>query len=102
MTQTSIDFSAPVEATPRTGKVSATYIVNERLAAYFRAHPNEDVSAFTIIGITEQPLAFRTRISELRYGPWFMAIGWKPRPLANGKRASFYRYVPADEKTAAA
>jgi hypothetical protein len=92
MTQQQIDWSAPVaQAEPRSK-------VNARLAAFFREHPNEWVSAFTIIAITGQPLAFRTRISNVRLG-YGMTIDNQLRTVERGKKASYYRYVQAGEQT---
>lgn len=71
--------------------MSLTY--RDRVADYFKAHPGQWVSAYTLMQIGGA-LAFRTRCSECRT-QLGMDITNKVERDANGMATSWYRYVPA-------
>ena len=72
----------------------------QKLASYFQARPNEWISALQLMSVGGV-LAFRTRISNIRKPPYSMDIENRIERRGRAKH-SFYRYVPAGEKTAAA
>ena len=68
-----------------------TYLL--AVAAYFRAHPNEDIDNWTLMQIGGSQ-AWRSRVSECR-----TKLGMHiPRPRevrsASGAKTTLYRYVP--------
>ncbi len=69
--------------------MSAT--LREAVAAHFRAHPNQWVSAYTLMEIGGS-MAWRTRVSEVRH--MGLTIENRVERDAAGVAQSFYRYVP--------
>lgn len=93
MTQTTMDFTAPIEK-PRAGKAA-------QLAALFKAQPNAWIDGMELARIGGQ-YAWRTRVSDLRRAPWHMDIENRERKVeVEGRRftVSEYRYVQAGEQT---
>lgn len=69
--------------------MSAT--LREAVAAHFRAHPNQWVSAYTLMEIGGR-MAWRTRVSDVRR--MGLVIENQVQRDAKGVAQSFYRYVP--------
>lgn len=69
--------------------MSAT--LREAVAAHFKAHPNEWVSAYTLMEIGGR-MAWRTRVSDVRR--MGLTIENQVQRDAKGVAQSFYRYVP--------
>ena len=69
-----------------------------RLAAHFKAHPYEWISALDLMQLGGL-LAWRTRTSELRHAPYFMTIENDLHAVTKGEGRgvlhSRYRYVPS-------
>ena len=75
----------------------------ERMAAFFRERPGQPVD----MHVLDQRFGcggWRTRVSDLRRAPWFMAIEnrwWEERRADGTKyRVSVYTYRPAGERAA--
>lgn len=71
--------------------------LTDRLAAYFRAHPDEWVDAHVLLGIAGFA-GWRTRCSELRHAPYFMTIENRTR-RGQGYTESCYCYQPRKKET---
>ena len=71
----------------------------ERIAALFRARPNEWLSAYLLMQ-SGGAMAWRTRVSECRtlLG---MQIDSRVERDANGVAVSYYKFVPAAKPTQA-
>ena len=63
-----------------------------RLAEFFREHPNEWIAAIDLEFAGRQ--AWRSRLAELRFAPFHMAIENRVRVLANRSKRSEYKFVP--------
>jgi len=61
------------------------------VAAHFKAHPNQWVSAYTLMEIGGR-MAWRTRVSDVRR--MGLTIENQVQRDAHGVAQSFYRYVP--------
>lgn len=86
--------SEPAMAAAPGGAASESLV--ERLARFFRAHPNEFVDGRRLASIAGYA-AWRTRVSELRRAPYFMAISNRTSRVESqpGRfiTVSEYRYV---------
>jgi hypothetical protein len=69
--------------------MSAT--LREAVAAHFRAHPNQWVSAYTLMEVGGR-MAWRTRVSDVRR--MGLTIENQVQRDGAGVAQSFYRYVP--------
>jgi hypothetical protein len=71
-----------------------------QLAVYFLARPNQDIPAPDLVPLGGL-CSWRTRISDLRKAPYHLDIRNETRTArrADGSayKASFYRYIPAEE-----
>ena len=67
--------------------------LNDRLAAYFTAHPNQWIDGMELARIAGS-YAWRSRCADLRKRG--MVIENRQRTLPNGTKRSDYRFVPAD------
>lgn len=65
--------------------------LREMVAAHFRAHPNQWVSAYTLMEVGGR-MAWRTRVSDVRR--MGLHIENRVERDAAGVAQSFYRYVP--------
>jgi len=72
--------------------------LNDRLAAYFRSRAGEWVNAHDLLPVAGFA-AWRTRLSELRKPPYAMPIENRVE-IVNGRKQSWYRFVPAKEHAA--
>jgi hypothetical protein len=81
------------------GKPSGRATLNDRMEAYFKAHPNEWVSFHQLAHIGGTG-GWRTRVSQCRRERG-MTIENKWRE-EGGFRVSYYRYRPAGTQTEAA
>lgn len=105
MTQPSIfdqppsEVDSPVYRSPqgeRSGKRLRQSADADFFAAFFRHRPNTWISALELMN-ERACLSFRTRLSDLRYPPYAMDIQNR-QEVVQGKRYSFYRYVPSEGK----
>lgn len=65
--------------------------LRDAVAAHFRAHPNQWVSAYTLMEIGGR-MAWRTRVSDVRRMGF--TIENQVQRDAHGVAQSFYRYTP--------
>ena len=72
-----------------------TYV--ERVAAYFRERPNQDIDGLELATVGGA-YAWRTRVSDCR--KLGMVIESRILTKPNGVKQSLYRYVPAKEQAA--
>lgn len=87
---------------PLVGSPRQKVTLNDRLAEYFKARPNQDIDARDLLPIAGFA-GWRSRVAELRFPPYSMVIEnkWKTVDTPNGRRrVSWYRYVPAQEQAA--